>query len=83
MLFRLEINNNNNSSSFSSYALHPNVPTIVGRDPSIAHVPIEQNSVSRKHAILTVVVVSSSADVHAKSMAKEEGEEGDNTTFWK
>ena len=82
MLFRLEINNNNNSSSFSSYALHPNVPTIVGRDPSIAHVPIEnENSVSRKHAILTVVVVSSSADVHAKSMAKEEGEEGDNTTF--
>ena len=81
MLFRLEINNNSNSSSFSSYALHPNVPTIVGRDPSIAHVPIEnENSVSRKHAILTVVVVSS-ADVHAKSMAKEEGEEGDTTTF--
>ena len=82
MLFRLEINNNNSSSSFSSYALHPNVPTIVGRDPSIAHVPIEnENSVSRKHAILTVVVATSSADVRAKSMAKEEGEESDTTTF--
>ena len=82
MLFRLEINNSNSSSSFSSYALHPNVPTIVGRDPSIAHVPIEnENSVSRKHAILTVVVATSSAGVHAKSMAKEEGEEGDTTTF--
>ena len=82
MLFRLEINNSNSSSSFSSYALHPNVPTIVGRDPSIAHVPIEnENSVSRKHAILTVVVATSSADVRAKSMAKEEGEESDTTTL--
>ena len=81
MLFRLEINNgNNSSSSFSSYALHPNVPTIVGRDPSIAHVPLEnENSVSRKHAILTVVYGVSSAGVDAKSAKSgEEGEEGDN-----
>ena len=69
MLFRLEINDGSSggrtsswppssSSLSSSYALHPNVPTIVGRDSSVAHIPIQDNSVSRKHAIVTVVVVS-------------------------
>ena len=78
MLFRLEINDGgsggrtsslppSSSSSSSSYALHPNVPTIVGRDSSVAHIPIQDNSVSRKHAIVTVVVVSVDASSSSAS----------------
>ena len=78
MLFRLEINDGSSggrtsslplpsSPSSSSYALHPNVPTIVGRDSSIAHIPIQDNSVSRKHAIVTVVVVSVDASSSSAS----------------
>jgi hypothetical protein len=72
MLFRLEINDGSSggrtsSLPSSSYALHPNVPTIVGRDCSVAHIPIQDNSVSRKHAIITVVVVSVDASSSSAS----------------
>jgi len=85
MLFRLEIIDGSSggrtsslplpsSPSSSSYALHPNVPTIVGRDSSVAHIPIQDNSVSRKHAIVTVVVVS----VDASSSSSASGKVGKN-----
>ncbi len=66
MLYRidlvLESDDATTKTASSSFALHPNVPTILGRDATLAHIPIEHASVSRKHAIVTIVVAVSEAN---------------------
>ena len=64
MLYRIDVLESDDATTktASSFALHPNVPTILGRDATLAHIPIEHASVSRKHAIVTIVVAVSEAN---------------------
>ena len=55
--------------------MHPNVPTILGRDATLAHIPIEHASVSRKHAIVTIVVAVSEADEKTGTSSSSSGGE--------
>ena len=64
MLYRIDVLESDDATTktASSFALHPNVPTILGLDATLAHIPIEHASVSRKHAIVTIVVAVSEAN---------------------
>ena len=64
MLYRIDVLESDDATTktASSFALHPNVPMILGRDATLAHIPIEHASVSRKHAIVTIVVAVSEAN---------------------
>ena len=64
MLYRIDVLESDDATTktASSFALHPNVPTILGRDATLAHIPIEHASVSRKHAIVKIVVAVSEAN---------------------
>ena len=64
MLYRIDVLESDDATTktASSFALHPNVPTILGRDATLAHIPIEHASISRKHAIVTIVVAVSEAN---------------------
>ena len=64
MLYRIDVLESDEATTktASSFALHPNVPMILGRDATLAHIPIEHASVSRKHAIVTIVVAVSEAN---------------------
>jgi len=78
MLYRidlvLESDDATTKTASSSFALHPNVPTILGRDATLAHIPIEHASVSRKHAIVTIVVAVSEANEKTGTSSSSGGE---------
>ena len=83
MLYRIDVVESDDAgttttktaSSSSSFALHPNVPTILGRDATLAHIPIEHASVSRKHAIVTIVVAVSEANEKTGTSSSSSGGE--------
>ena len=79
MLYRidlvLESDDATTKTASSSFALHPNVPTILGRDATLAHIPIEHASVSRKHAIVTIVVAVSEANEKTGTSSSSSGGE--------
>ena len=78
MLYRIDVLESDDATTktaSSSFALHPNVPTILGRDATLAHIPIEHASVSRKHAIVTIVVAVSEDEANEKTGASSSGGE--------
>ena len=79
MLYRidlvLESDDATTKTASSSFALHPNVPTILGGDATLAHIPIEHASVSRKHAIVTIVVAVSEANEKTGTSSSSSGGE--------
>ena len=78
MLYRIDVLESDDATTktaSSSFALHPNVPTILGRDATLAHIPIEHASVSRKHAIVTIVVAVSEANEKTGTSSSSSGGE--------
>ena len=79
MLYRIDVVESDDAgttkTASSSFALHPNVPTILGRDATLAHIPIEHASVSRKHAIVTIVVAVSEANEKTGTSSSSSGGE--------